>query len=351
MSHWEEASLLHLEALQCWLRNHLHDINTQRAFLLHMVNEKSLRKLTGQPKDFVRKYLSYLPDAKTINPESANLILEMAEDPQVILYALKVLIQSQSEVANQIFWKALEEGRFSVTDAGTMLSKYPKLAIQLVHTSQLSVLRSQLIHELANQNEFSEFLIKIGSFVLFDGGWGEIKEVQGSKNPNSFYFDEAPSIIVEVLHLPSQNIDPSIKRIFEKYSELQARLSLARTELAQAEVERELRIFIYRHPRVKKISHLPRQRVRLNLSEGKMELINSRGAYSCGCGRFIAFGGVGYEPLWERHAQTCSLARKELRTPIPAIKPLIQPLSYCAIRPMNEFDTRDSQEKSLIQKV
>jgi hypothetical protein len=283
LGHWEEASLLHLEALQRWLDEYDPDPNTLRAFLLYMFCEKSLKKLPGHSKDFIRKYLSNLPKVHTLNPVSSRLILSMAQEPQIILFALRALMQSESEESRKGFWQALEDRRFTENDAAKMLAVHLPFVRQLLRGVSSSPLRTRLLSELSRYCDLPEFIVKTGYFVLSTCGWGRIIDIAGSVQPDQFYTeDESPTISVELLHLPGQ-------------------------------------------------------KACLHLAAGNGVLLERQGAYFCGCGRFVAFGGRENETVWQEHKVTCEQADK--RYAMPAKFAISQPLLYTNEPPLNPFET------------
>ncbi len=287
LSHWGTSNLLYLDALQRWLVKY--DPNTRQAFLLHMFSEGSLKKLTGHSKDFIHKYLSNLPAARSINSATSHTILEMAQEPQVILYALKTLMRSEGVESQRIFWQALENRRFSESDAAQMLAKHLPFARQLLPDAP-SHLRTRLLRELSRHCDLPEFIVKTGYYVLFDGGWGEILEIDNLQSPNSNRFyteDEKPIMTVNLLHLPNE-------------------------------------------------------KVRLDITKGQITLMDRNGVYRCGCGRFIAFSGKENEVFWQQHLEFCKQASN--RSAKPAQFTISQPLFYTAEKPSNPFNTIPPRE-------
>jgi hypothetical protein len=284
LSHWGTSNLLYLEALQRWLGKYDHDSNTRQAFLLYMFREESLQKLAGHSKDFIQKYLSNLPAARAINSTSVHIILGMAQEPQVILHALKTLMRSEGAESQRIFWQALENRRFSESDAAQMLAKHLPFARQLLQEAPPHLL-TRLLRELSRHCDIPEFIVKVGYYILFDGGWGRILEINKPESTTTDWFyikDKNPIIAISLLHLPDQKVS-------------------------------------------------------LHLSKSHMTLIGHKGAYRCGCRRFVAFGGRENEILWQQHLKFCKQANNRLAT--RAQLTISQPLFYTTEKPSNPFDT------------
>lgn len=282
LSHWRDASLLHLESLARWLGKY--DSENQPAFLMHLFREESLERLEKDfPPEFKQKYLENLLRARTLHPESARRILAMARSPVVILYALQLLLKSEDKEARQIFWNFLEQGRFSEADAAALLQHHPGFARHLLQNSPASPLRTRLLRKLSCYLDLPEYIVKTGYLVLCDVGWGQILEIRGSQQENVFIVgEETPTLLIELLHWTEQ----------------------------QAE---------------------------LDLTSRRIQILKRKGVNRCGCGRFVALGGEQTRDVWERHRVTCGQTNV---VPLPASFSLLNQPVYCAARPENPFDTR-----------
>jgi hypothetical protein len=283
LSHWREANLLHLEALTRWLGRY-DSSEDQRAFLMHLFREETLKRLEEEhhPADFIQKYLENIASARTINPESARRVLRLAREPQVIVHALQSLFKTESEEARQAFWEALEQGRFSETDAAQILAKYSEFTRQLLKGVPPSPLRRRLLCALSRHMDLPEWVVKIGYFVLFDGGWGRILEIRKASRVDTFLpEEEKPTLLVELLHWKDQKVE-------------------------------------------------------INLASSEMNLLERKGAYRCDCQRFVALGETDFRD-WNKHWAICE---KSNNFPIPATRPLSQALIYQAAPPLNIFNTR-----------
>jgi hypothetical protein len=280
LEHWQQASLIHLDALQSWLGEY-DTVENQRAFLLHMFRQEKLDELKRYSHPFIEKYLANLSNVYTLKPASAYLILEIARDPKSILIALKFLLQAQEESAHIYFWQALEQGRFSEADAAQTLARQPDLARQLLQNSLASPWRTRLLRELSRYADLPEWVVKIGYYILFDGGWGKILQIDGASRTDYFLVkEEQPTLTVELLHWPGQT-------------------------------------------------------VKIDLATRQITLQSN--AYICSCKRFIVLGGRETIAIRQQHLIICE---SSTLLPIPAILRLTQTPLYRCGPPENPFDTR-----------
>jgi len=281
LAHWRDARLIHLEALARWLGRYDSSEN-QRAFLMHLFREETLKRLEEErySADFIQKYLGNIIYTHTIKPESAHRVLRLAREPQIILKALHSLFKAEDDKACQAFWEALEQGRFSESDAAQILAGYEASAHKLLKGTPSSPLRTRLLLALSRHLDLPEWVVKTGYFVLFDDGWGKILEIRDARHSDaSLPEEEQPALLVELLHWPGQ-------------------------------------------------------RVEINLARGELTLLERNGAYRCNCQRFVALNNF---PNWTKHWEIC---KKGGNFPIPAIHPLSQTPIYQAVPPLNVFDTR-----------
>ena len=281
LTHWRDASLLHLEALARWLGQYDSSEN-QRAFLVHLFREENLKRLEEErySADFIQKYLGNIMDTHTIKPESAYRVLRLAREPRIIRKALHSLFKAKDDKACQAFWEALEQGRFSESDAAQILAEYEASARELLKGTPSSPLRTRLLLALSRHLDLPEWVVKTGYFVLFDAGWGKILEIRDACYSDVFLQEEVqPALLVELLHWPGQKVE-------------------------------------------------------INLARSEMTLLERNGAYQCNCQRFVALGNF---PDWTKHWEIC---KKSNYSPIPATRPLSQTPIYRAVLPLNVFDTR-----------
>lgn len=278
LSHWNEASLLHLLEFQRWLE--LHDPSTGKAFLMHMFRVESLEKLQIYQESYIQDYLVLIQKAKTIKPKSAWIILKLAKSPDVITKALQVLVQSQDVKAIEYIWQEVQAGRFSESDAAQVLSAQPSFAVQELLKREDTPFRSRLLVELSRKRPIPNEIVWIGYWVHSDAGWGKIIEIQGAGSQDVFFpSKEKPRLLVALWD-------------------------------SQTKIE-------------------------IDLSSRYIIMRDRKSAYLCGCKQFIAPRGQEYWEAWEQHGQVCN--RSSNMFPIQFPYQLKGSMQYLSTQPANAF--------------
>lgn len=285
LKNYSVASLLHLEALARWLGQYDSREN-QRALLMYMFREEMLQRLEKEPDpQFVQRYLSHITHVRTIRPESVRRVLNMAVEPEVILYALQLLLKSDAEESRRAFWEFLEQRRFSEADAAILLKENPNFAQQMLKDTSPSPLRTRLLYELSRHLDLPEYFVKIGYYVLCDLGWGELLEIRSADHEDFFFPEtEQPKLIIELLHLTGQKAE-------------------------------------------------------IDLATRRYSLPGMNGIYRCRCGWFAALGYQAMKDLWDKHLSLCGQSRNTI-TAIPPTGNLNNLPVYQSVRPSNPLDTR-----------
>lgn len=286
LEHWKESSLIHLEALARWLGKYDSQEN-QRAFLICLFREESLKRLEQErhSQDFVQRYLENVTKLKSLRAESIRYILNLAQDPSVILHALRLLSELNIEESRQIFWDILASGRLSESDAAAILKDDHDFARHLLKDMPPSSLRSRLLRELSAYMDLPEYVVKIGYYVLCDVGWGELLEIRGAEHENFFLVDqEQPTLLIKLLHMPEQKVE-------------------------------------------------------IDLAARRISLPGRSGINRCACGRFAALGGKQTEALWQKHLSFCGNSRANIVS-IPATSTLTNLPVYRSAPPNDQLDTR-----------
>ncbi|WP_322794131.1 hypothetical protein [Bellilinea sp.] len=285
LKNYREASLLHLDALARWLGQY--DVReNQRALLMYMFREETLQRLEKEPDpQFVQRYLSHITHVRTIRPESVRRVLTLAREPEIILRALQMLLQSDAEESRRAFWEFLERGRFSEADAAIVLKDHPDFARQLLKATPASPLRTRLLYELSRHLDLPEYLIKIGYYVLCDLGWGQLLEIRGAEREDLFFLEtEQPTLVIKLLHLPGQKAE-------------------------------------------------------IDLAARRFSLPGMTGIYLCQCGWFTATFGHENHDLWDKHLSFCGNSRNAI-IPIPQNGTLKNRPIYQPVRPNNPLHTQ-----------
>ncbi|MEJ5203052.1 MAG: hypothetical protein WHV66_12555, partial [Anaerolineales bacterium] len=176
ISNWRQSSLLHLYALQRWLKPRDH--NSASAVLLYMYRHETLQKLKTLQRDFVEKYLASLREVKVINPESAHLLLELSNSPFVIRKALEALVKARDDQAVEYLWNQAKAGNLSERDAAQVLSAEPEFAIASLLNCEDTPLRRRLMLELSRYYPIPDQVVRLGYWVLCTAGWGKIIQIE-----------------------------------------------------------------------------------------------------------------------------------------------------------------------------
>lgn len=188
-SHWASASLRLLYFLQDWLREI--DNSSRRAILLHMFRKETLLKLCqDQDREFVQKYLDLVIELKTLNPESAFLILGMATNPQVLIKALEVLIKNADIRGWDALQEYLQQGRISEEHAAQVLLKNPDFSLPLLREMEDSPVRSRLLGFFSAQHPCPDLVVRKGYWILSEAGWGKIEAIEGASSPDYFLLEK-----------------------------------------------------------------------------------------------------------------------------------------------------------------
>jgi hypothetical protein len=281
VSHWSEASLLHLFGFQRWLASR--DPNTRRAFLMHMFRIESLEKLQTHQAGFIREYLTLIQEAKTIKPGSAWLVLKMAKAPNIIYKALQTLIQSQDTQAVEYIWQEIQAGRFSEADAAQAFLVNPDFAFEQLLQHEDSPTRKRLLIELTRKCPRPDAVVWIGYWVKCDAGWGQITQIiKGAESPRMF---------------SPQHEKPHLEVILRN-------------------------------------GHPGQEPIILDLKVSNI-YFNRRGVYLCGCRQFMALGGRDNHDVWMAHGQFCSQTDKMFPVPTPYV--FHHPPTFSAVTPENIF--------------
>lgn len=279
---WREANPIHILGFQNWLAKR--DSISSRAFLLYMFRIESIKNLKGYPRESIENYLEFIHAARTINPESARLILSMSKSPQVIIKALQILIQNEDDEAFNYIWNEIQSGRLSELDAAQALSCKGEFAYEKILEIDNSPSRSRLIVELSKKIPRPDLIVRRGNWIKCAAGWGKIINIAQGEEDCEYFFPTQEFPVLEV---------------------------------------------------ALRDGHSSQEIMRLNLKEEKMYFANHKGINQCGCGDFMAPGGKDTRPLWDEHKRFCSQADKMSFLPNPCSYE--KPPRYFSSAPENLF--------------
>ena len=205
-SNWSSAPLRLLYFLQDWLREI--DISSRRAILLHMFRKETLLKLRQDPdKEFAREYLDLVIELKTLSPESAFLILDIAKNPLVLRKALEVLIKNADKRGLEILQEYLQQGKISEEHAAQVLLLNPDFSHPFLRAMEDSPVRSRMLGFFSSQHPCPDLVVRKGYWVFSEAGWGKIEAIEGASGPDYFLLEKEKPRLHIVLRGESTETD------------------------------------------------------------------------------------------------------------------------------------------------
>ena len=202
LSNWREASPIYLLTLHNWLAQR--DPDTQRAIRMFMFRGQSLEKLKSYQalSEILGGYLAAFEDAKTVNPSAVELVLQLSDDPPVVIHALNFLLKSTETVPNAVEYilPALQAGRFADQDACELLLPVAPQAIQVLVALPRSPDQERLLLNLVKQAPQPDIIVLPGYWVRSDAGWGRIDNIQASsgREEKAFFFPGQEQPVLQV---------------------------------------------------------------------------------------------------------------------------------------------------------
>lgn len=121
--------------------------------------------------------LNLAPNSKVWSAEACEILVQL-EDPKVRSRALVQLVAKDVERAVVWIMKLLQQSNLSIEDAVELLYEEKPNAIEILKKMSENATAEQLLSLLAQYNPYSGLpLVKIGSWVLTNAGWGRIEEI------------------------------------------------------------------------------------------------------------------------------------------------------------------------------
>ena len=202
LSNWHEALPIYLLTLHNWLAQR--DSITQRAIRMFMFRGQSLEKLKSYQasSEILGGYLAAFEDAKTVNPSAVELVLQLSDDPPVVIHALNFLLKSTETVPNAVEYilLAMQAGRFADQDACELLLPVAPQAIQVLVALPRSPDQERLLLNLVKQAPQPDIIVLPGYWVRSDAGWGRIDNIQASsgREEKAFFFPGQEQPVLQV---------------------------------------------------------------------------------------------------------------------------------------------------------
>jgi hypothetical protein len=213
LTHWQTAKLSILFTLQEWLKDR--EPASQRAARMYMFHSETLNRLFAgrYSAEFIERYLECLLSVRTINPNSAYLILQHTHSPAVLARALDELLRAQDARAIEYLIWQMSAGQFSDADAQQILNRYHEFALEALSHLPATAIRDRLLLYLVKDQPQPERVVLKGYWIHCDAGWGRIEEIRESETgvTREFFVPECeqpylvvtlrPEIAPETVHL------------------------------------------------------------------------------------------------------------------------------------------------------
>lgn len=195
-SNWRRASPQLLYALQGWLMGK--DDASRKAILFNMFRSETIRKVFGiRDENYIQKYLDLSAEIKILDPESALMILSRAKQAKALCNALVTLIKANDERGWDNMMKLLDRGQIDEQQAAEVFLSNPQFSLPYLEQMQASPKRNRILGFVSEKHPLERLVVRRGYWVLSDAGWGQIKAIEGSANPDYFIVDyEKPNLHV-----------------------------------------------------------------------------------------------------------------------------------------------------------
>lgn len=181
--------------------------------------------------------LALAPHSKNWSVRTCEILVHL-EDPKIRSRALVQLVAK--DIAKAVGWifKLLQQSSLSLEDAVELLYEEKPAASEQLKKDQSNPFAKQLLDLLSRYNPYSGLpVVRIGSWVLTNAGWGRIEEILDPRtriSVDSFLEGEGKYILSVALH------------IYESY-DLTGEKALINMVTNEITFPRENRIFICQH--------------------------------------------------------------------------------------------------------
>ncbi|MBI3958971.1 MAG: hypothetical protein HY328_09185, partial [Chloroflexi bacterium] len=195
--HLEKAGMRQLIALRRWMDQC--EPNSAKALRMRMYSPEQMQRLFVEvTQDEERTaYLEAFTSARTLNPESARLMLRHMQQPNLISHALYVLLQQDLDGAISYLLEQMERGAYSDSDALQLLLKKAADSFTALKLRARTPSRDRLLLGLAPDME-NPGLIQPGGWVHGEAGWGRIERIEHSGREVAFCFS-GDGVLLHVL--------------------------------------------------------------------------------------------------------------------------------------------------------
>jgi len=148
--------------------------------------------------------LAIVPNSKNWSVPACETLVQL-EDPKIRFKALVQLVAK--DIAKAVNWilKLIQQSRLSLEDAVELLYEEKPAVITLLKKNKIDPIEEQLLHLLSLYNPYSGLpVIRVGSWVLTNAGWGRIEEILDPRTKisvDSFLEGEGKYILSVSLHI------------------------------------------------------------------------------------------------------------------------------------------------------
>ena len=181
--------------------------------------------------------LALAPHSNNWSVKTCEILVQL-EDPKIRFRSLVQLVTK--DIAKAVNWivKLLQESRLSLEDAVELLYEEKHAAIEQLRNNKSVPIAEQLLDLLSRYNPYSGLpVVRAGSWVLTNAGWGRIEEILDPRtriSVDSFLEGEGKYILSVALH------------IYESY-DLTGEKALINMAANEITFPRANRIFICQH--------------------------------------------------------------------------------------------------------
>ena len=161
--------------------------------------------LTNPDLEAIRKsYLAEFAATKAIRPESARLILQTEQYPDLVSHALDILLKRQEPTVVDYLLGKVAAGAFSEHDALTFLKLDAQFTLQALRQQPNSPIQERMILALLPLVSDTE-LVKLEDRVRTEAGWGRIQKILLDDRERLFFDPHHEMPILNVILRPGEH--------------------------------------------------------------------------------------------------------------------------------------------------
>lgn len=207
--HLSDAHPAHLFVYYRWLETC--DPATQRAVRMRMYAPSLLGPvLTDSQMAGIRKlYLASFTATNYIRPESANLILENRQDPDLVSHAVSLLMKERQPEAVRYLLRRVTEGAFSEQDALAFLRIDVDFGLESLLQQPNSSVQERLVTALLPYAATAQ-LVMVGDWIRTEAGWGSIQNILLGECQRAYFDPRREQPRLNVMLRPGENQAPIV---------------------------------------------------------------------------------------------------------------------------------------------